>query len=122
MWYGFYIYKNDICIFNNRFDVVAFTDGTICEGREEVLRCTTFADPADMISPDEALAIYKQTSGDSHDLNYTFNINYQYNRKANACILTYMYRHDDSRISENYTLLLDAVTSEMVGYRPDAIS
>ncbi len=122
MWYGFYIYKDDICISNYRFDVIAFTDGTVCEGREEVLNCTSFADPDDTISPDEALAIYKQESGDSHDLYYAFNRNYQYNRKTNACILTYMYRYDNSRPGESYTLLLDAVTGEMVGYRPDEIT
>ena len=122
MWYGFYIFKNNICISNNEFTVIAFTDGTICEGRQEVLSCTTFVDPDDMIGPDAALDIYKKESGDSRDFSFCFNRNYEYQQNTNECILTYMYRYDNGNPSESYTLLLNAVTGAKVGYWADEIS
>ena len=121
LWYRFYIYKNDICIMNKGFDVIAFTDGTICEGRREVLSCRTFADPGDMMSPDEALKKYKQKSGDDRDFFYAFNQNYYYLSKSNECVLTYMYRYDCGKVLENYTLLINAITGEEFGGWPDAI-
>ena len=122
MWYRFHIYKDNICIMTEDFDVIAFTDGTICEGRTDVLSCKTFADPDDMLSPDDILAAYKKESGDDRDFGYCFNRNYHYLVKNNECILTYMYRYDAGHEEENYTLLLDAITGERVGGWPDAIS
>ena len=122
MWYGFYIYKNGICIYDNMFTVIAFTDGTICEGREEILSCNTFTDPDDMISPDEALDIYMKESGDDRDFGFSFSHIYLYQQKTNECVLAYMYRYESNNILESYTLLLDAVTGARVGGWPDAIS
>ncbi|SCW26520.1 hypothetical protein SAMN02910456_00097 [Ruminococcaceae bacterium YRB3002] len=122
LWYRFHIYKNDICIITEDFNVIAFTDGTICEGRTDVLTCNNFADPDNMIGPDAALEIYKQKSGDDRAFAYCFNHNYHYQVKNNECILTYMYRYDAGHVEENYTLLLDAITGERVGGWPDAIS
>jgi len=122
LWYRFHIYINDVCIITEDFDVVAFTDGTICEGRTDVLKCTTFADPGKMIGPDAALDLYKQKTGDDRTFSYCFNHNYRYMRKNNECILTYMYYYDAGNVEENYTLLLNAITGEMAGGWPDAIS
>lgn len=122
MWYGFDIYKDNICITNSRFTVVAFTDGTICEGRLEVLSCAVYADPDDMISPDEALDIYKKGSGDARDFLYCFDHNYIYRPKTNECILTYTYRYDCGRPLENTTLLLNAMTGEKEGIWTDAVT
>ena len=121
MWYSFYIYKNNVCIIDEKFDVLAFTDGTICEGRRDVLSCDTFADPADMMTPDEALEKYKQESGDDRDFGYCFNHIYHYLSKSNECVLTYMYRYDCGKMTENYTLLINAITGEKFGGYPDAI-
>ena len=122
LWYRFHIYKNDVCIITEDFDVIAFTDGTICEGRTDVLSCKTFADPGNMIGPDAALDIYMKESGDDRDFGYCFNHNYHYLIKNNECILTYMYRYDTGHPEKNYTLLLDAITGERVGGWPDEIS
>ena len=121
MWYGFYIYKDNICINNRRFDVIAFTDGTVCTGKEDVLSCGAFASPEDEIGPDEALERYKQSPGsaDHRDYHYAFNRNYNYQRMTNECILTYMYRYECGIPSENYTLILDAVSGEFMGRFPD---
>ena len=122
LWYRFHIYKDNVCIITEDFDVIAFTDGTICEGRTDVLTCDTFADPDDMLSPDAALDIYMQETGDDRDFGYCFNRNYHYMQKSNECILTYMYYYNAGDPEQNYTLLLDAITGELVGGWPDAIS
>ena len=122
MWYRFYIYKNNVCIITEAFDVIAFTDGTICEGRTDILSCKNFADPDNMIGPDAALDIYKQNSGDDRDFVYCFNHNYHYLIKNNECILAYMYRYDAGNPANNYTLLVDAITGERVGGWPDEIN
>lgn len=121
MWYRFYIYKNDVCIVTEAFYVIAFTDGTICEGRTEILSCKNFADPDNMSSPDAALKIYKKDSGDDRNFVYCFNQNYHYQIKNNECILVYTYHYDAGIPGNNYTLLLDAKTGERVGGWPDEI-
>lgn len=120
MWYKFNVSYKGILVMNGEFTVITFTDGTICEGRSQVLTCT-FADPDDVIDRDEALRIYANENKDDRDYKYIEDL-YCFTGKGNTeCKYVYKFKYDCGNLSKNNTILLNAKTGEMVGCWPDAI-
>ena len=121
MWYDFTVYYKGTAVDNSAFTVIAFTDGTIAEGREEFLTCT-MADKSKVLSKDKALSQYKEKTNDKRKYKYK-DAYYFFSGKAySVCPYVYVYRYDCGDILENCTLLIDAETGERVGIWPDAIS
>ena len=118
MWYEFTVYHDGIPVENSEFRVVAFTDGTIAEGRIEFFRCS-LSDRTNLLSRDEALDLYIKNSGDNRA--YVYQDEHYFFVKQGVCPYVYVYRFENGKMAENTTLSLDAETGEMVGYRPDAI-
>lgn len=120
MWYEFTLSYKGFLVMNSEFRVITFTDGTICEGRSEVLTCT-FADPDDVIDKDEALRIYANEYKDDREYKYIEDL-YCFTGKGNTeCKFVYKYKYDCGNLFENNTILLNAKTGEMIGCWPDAI-
>ena len=119
MWYEFTVYYENIPVENSNFRVIAFTDGTIAEGRIEFFRCSQ-ADRTNILSSDEALDKYIQESGDTRTYTY-LDEHYYYSGAAGENPYVYIYRYDCGKILENTNLYLNAQTGELLGMRPDAI-
>ena len=119
MWYKFTVYYENIPVENSDFKVIAFTDGTIAEGRIEFFRCSQ-ADRTNILSSDEALDKYIQESGDTRTYTY-LDEHYYYSGAAGENPYVYIYRYDCGKILENTNLYLNAQTGELLGMRPDAI-
>lgn len=121
MWYQYTVFRNEIEITNAKFFVIAFYDGTICEGKSDIKSCT-FADPKDVLSPEDALAKYIETNND--DTSYKFTkIFYNFTGKSKEkCTLQYSYRHEAKFPTDSFTLYLNANTGEFIGITPDAIN
>lgn len=119
MWYKFTVYYENIPVENSDFTVIAFTDGTIVEGRIEFFRCTQ-ADRTNILSSDEALDKYIQESGDTRTYTY-MGEHYYFSGVAGENPYIYVYRYDCGKILENTNLYLNAQTGELIGMRPDAI-
>ena len=120
MWYEFTLSYKGFLVMNGEFRVITFTDGTICEGRSEVLTCT-FADPDDVIDKDEALRIYANEYKDDREYKYIEDL-YCFTGKGNTeCKFVYKYKYDCGNFFKNNTILLNAKTGEMIGCWPDAV-
>ena len=119
MWYKFTVLYENIPVENSDFTVIAFTDGTIVEGRIEFFRCTQ-ADRINLLSKEDALDTYLKNSGDTRNYVY-LDEHYYFSGVAGENPYIYIYRYDCGDILENTTLYLNAQTGEMVGMRPDAI-
>lgn len=118
MWYEFTVFYDGIPVENSEFKVIAFTDGTIAEGRIEFFRCS-LTDRKNLLSHDEALELFLQNSGDDRD--YIYQDEHYLFVKQGVCPYVYVYRFENGKLGENITLSLNAENGEMVGYRPDAI-
>ena len=94
MWYEFTVYYDNIIVEGANFTVIAFTDGSIIEGRTEVY--------------------------DDRDYDYVDEY-YYFSGGFDECPYVYVYRHDSTDVLDCITLTLNAKTGERVGYRPDAI-
>ena len=121
MWYEFTVSYKDYLVMNSEFQVITFTDGTLCEGRPSVFTCG-FADPDDVISKDEALKIYAEEYRDDRDYEYLDSLYYFSSKGNRDCIFIYKYKYDCGKFDENNTILLNAKTGEMIGCWPDAIT
>ena len=120
-WYRFCVYCNDLRVENATFDVVCFYDGTIVEGRMEILTCN-FKHDTNIITPDEALEAYNQSSSNTKSYTYKEMCYFFSGKEREMVPLVYVYRHESKDPTKAYTLLLDAETGEAVGYWPDAIT
>ena len=120
MWYEFTLSYKDFIVMNAEFTVITFTDGTICEGRSQVLTCT-FADPTDVIDKDEALKIYAGNYKDEREYEYLEKLYYFSGKGNNVCPFVYKFKYDCGNDLENNTILINAKTGDMVGCWPDAI-
>lgn len=115
MWYKFTVYKGNLKVMNAEFDVVCFTDGTICEGRSDFTLCS-FYDADDIIDSKTALKIYREKSGDERSM-YLSDKCYLYTgRYQERCPVIYVYRYKKGRI------LVNAKTGEMIGMYKNEIS
>ena len=121
MWYRFNLSYYGEVIDGAEFTVLAFTDGTIVEGWHPALS-NTVEDKANAQDPDDILQLYINSSGDNRKYVYQ-NSGYLSTGKSDTVFrYVYTYRYDCGDVLENITLKLDAITGEMVGYQPDAIS
>ena len=120
MWYEFTLFYKDIEVRNADFTVITFTDGTICEGRTEILTCS-FADSDDVISSSEALNIYTEKYQDDRDYKFIESCYFFTGKGNETCAFTYIFRYDCGKFGENETMVLNAKTGERLGCWPDAI-
>ena len=119
MWYEFTVYYDNIIVEGANFTVIAFTDGSIIEGRTEVFDCS-FADRNNILSSDDIIDNYKTQYYDDRDYDYVDEY-YYFSGGFDECPYVYVYRHDSTDVLDCITLTLNAKTGERVGYRPDAI-
>ncbi|MBO4459994.1 MAG: hypothetical protein J5778_04980 [Clostridiales bacterium] len=121
MWYEFLVCCGGIAVENAEFYVIAFTDGTICEGRSEIVTAS-FESCENTKDPEEILSIYQKENNDKNEYLYK-DMCYLFMGNANEHVkLTYRYRHESMNILEGSTIYLDAKTGERVGYYKDAIT
>ena len=121
MWYEFRVYIGGIPVVNADFDVIAFIDGTICEGRSEILTAS-FESTENTQKPEEILELYQNAENDKTSYEYQ-DMCYLFMGNVNEHVkLTYRYRHESMNILEGSTIYLDAKTGERVGYYKDAIT
>lgn len=121
MWYDFMVFYDGVAVENAVFTVIAFTDGTVAEGRTEFLTCT-MADRSKALSTDEALSKYVEKYGVDRQYEYKAS-GYFFTGKGDAeCPYAYTYRYDCGKVLENVTLVLDSETGERIGSWPDAIN
>lgn len=120
MWYEFCLSYDDTVIDGTGFTVLAFTDGTIVEGFPEFLTYTA-ADKSNALSAEDVLQLYMDESGDNRQYIYKGSGYICAGRNDNVFHYAYTYRYDCGHVLENITLVLDAETGEVLGYRPDAI-
>lgn len=112
MWYEFTIFRNNIKVYNATFDVIAFTDGTICEGRTDAIGLD-YGNTKGLLASDKALEIYLEKNSDTDD--YKYEDKCYFFGGGNSAPLVYIYK------SDNATLFLDADDGTMIGFRPDEI-
>ena len=120
MWYEFCLSYDDTVIDGTGFTVLAFTDGTIVEGFPEFLTYTA-ADKSNALSAEDVLQLYMDERGDNRQYIYKGSGYICAGRNDNVFHYAYTYRYDCGHVLENITLVLDAETGEVLGYRPDAI-
>ena len=120
MWYEFCLSYDDTVIDGTGFKVLAFTDGTIVEGFPEFLTYTA-ADKSNALSAEDVLQLYMDERGDNRQYIYKGSGYICAGRNDNVFHYAYTYRYDCGHVLENITLVLDAETGEVLGYRPDAI-
>ena len=115
MWYKFTVYRGDLKVENAEFFVLAFTDGTICEGRADFLQAS-FYDADDVITPNEAQKIFVKANP-QYDVRMRFVEKcYLYSGKyQERCPVVYVYRYSKGRI------LVNAKTGDMIGLWKDQI-
>lgn len=119
MWYEFTVYYDNIIVKGSDFRVIAFTDGSLIEGRDGVFDCD-FSDRNSLLSSDYILENYKKQYGDDRDYDYIDEY-YYFARGMDESPYVYVYRHESEDILDCITLTLDAKKGDMMGYRPDAI-
>ena len=121
MWYKFIACYKGIEVENAEFTVIAFTDGTIAEGRTEFLTCS-FADKSEALGRKKALSLYAESTGDKKKYKYK-GARYFFSGKGNIeCPYVYLYRYNSGTMFENCTLIINAATGELIGKWADAIS
>ena len=119
-WYRFIVCYNDIPIYGSDLQVVTFYDGSLVEGRSEVMTCS-FDDSSKVMDKDEALSKFLSSSGSNKTYTYR-NMYYMYSGKYNeTCHLCYCYRYEGVSLTDGETLWLDAVTGELKYIQPDVI-
>lgn len=119
-WYKFCVYCDGIRVDGATFEVVCFYDGTIVEGRREILTCT-FQHDTSIVSETDALEAYREMTGDENSYDYKEMCYFFTGREKEECRLVYVFRHEDRDIFEACTLYIDAETGERVAIWHDAI-
>jgi len=114
MWYEFTATFNGIKVMNATFTVVAFTDGSILEGRSEFSEAA-FVDEDLIIPKEEALQKYRETSGDVRELRYIEMCYLFTGRYIERCQMVYVYRYNKGSV------LINAMTGELAGAYSDYI-
>ena len=118
MWYEFTPTYDSIKVNGAQFRVVAFTDGSLVEGRPEVFTAS-FSDRSSLLGSDEALKLFNEQYNDKRE--YKYQDEYYIYGGGDSVRYVYVYRFENGKVLENTTLGVDATTGDMVMYRPDAI-
>ena len=118
MWYEFTPTYDSVMVRGAEFRVIAFTDGSLVEGRTEVF-AASFSDRSNLLGTDEALKLFNEQYNDKRK--YKYQDEYYIYGGGDSVRYVYVYRFENGKALENTTLGVDASTGEMVMYRPDAI-
>ena len=114
MWYEFTAVYDGYLVMNATFTVIAFTDGSILEGRYEFTECA-FYDSSDVLKAEDALKKYRENTGDNREMRLKDKCYFYSGGYNERCPMVYVYRYSEGKI------LINAATGEMVGLYKDWI-